>query len=255
MTLNNYEKFVALHQKKEAMVLYNCWNVATAKSVEKMKGDAIATSSYAIADSLGYEDGEQLKFFTLREMIANIAKNTSLPLTVDVETGYGDDIEMVLENVLSLVRLGVVGINLEDQVIGAKTYHLETIEKQSHKIKKIMNDIQGKGYPLFINARTDVFFMEENHSTDTVDLALERCEAYQKAGAQCIFVPGLTDMKLIEAFVSKACLPVNIMISNDDVAIEQFNEIGVKRISYGSTSYFKANQDFEERLKRLSIKK
>lgn len=247
MNNNNYNKFLSLHTNKKPLILYNCWNVQTAKAIQNVGAEAIATSSFAIADSLGYEDGEQMTFESLLEISSQISNNTSIPLSVDVETGYSSKSDGLLANILSLLEIGVVGINFEDRIIGAPKYTLQSVVEQSNRIKRICDFVESKGYKLFINARTDIFFMESEHNISTVNLALERCNAYHQAGAKCIFVPGLTDINLIEYLVDRSPLPVNIMISEGSPSISELVETGVKRISYGPISYFNLSEDFEKR--------
>jgi 2-methylisocitrate lyase-like PEP mutase family enzyme len=247
MNNNNYYKFQSLHTNEVPLILYNCWNVQTAIAIENVGAEAIATSSFAIADSLGYDDGEQIPFECLLEISSQIIMNTSLPLSVDLETGYSSNTDQLLANIFSLLKIGVVGINLEDRIIGAPNYTLESIAEHSKKIKRICDFVEEKGYKLFINARTDIFLMESVHKMSHVKLALERCNAYHQAGAKSIFVPGLTDINLIKHLVDRSSLPVNIMLSEDSPSVSELSTAGVKRISYGPTSYFNSGKDFEKR--------
>ena len=137
MNNDNYNKFISLHSNEKPLILYNCWNVQTAKAIQNVGAEAIATSSFAIADSLGYEDGEQMTFDNLLEISSQIASNTSIPLSVDIETGYSSKSDGLLDNILSLLEIGVVGINFEDRLIGAPKYTLQSVEEQSNRIKKI----------------------------------------------------------------------------------------------------------------------
>ena len=111
-----FEKFVELHLSESPLILGNVWNVQSAKIFEKLKFKAIGTSSAAIANSLGYEDGENISFEEYFYIVKRISENTSLPLSVDIESGYSDDVDVILSNIIKLVEIGVVGINIEDSV-------------------------------------------------------------------------------------------------------------------------------------------
>lgn len=238
-----YDQLCRLHQRQAPLILYNCWNVSTAALLNESSQQVIATSSYAVAHSLGYDDGEEMPFELLQLLTEKIARMIDKPLTVDVETGYGED---YLAHILALLEAGANGINIEDQLIGHN--QLMAIDEQAQKIKSIKQFCLDHQYHIFINARTDVFFMNEIHNKAVCDQALERARAYQEAGANAIFIPGLTDPSLIGYFVSHSPLPVNVMLSADGPNVSELSKLGVSRISCGPLSYFKSLEDFTRRI-------
>ncbi|MCC4044857.1 isocitrate lyase/PEP mutase family protein [Enterococcus gallinarum] len=248
LSINTFEQFRALHNPENPLILVNCWNVATARLLEENGQPAIATSSYAVADSLGYPDGEKLPRELLLLLIKNICREVHLPVTVDIETGYGED---VLTMIQTLLAIGVVGINLEDQRIGAAAYELIDLKEQAKKIASIRQFCQKNDSQLFINARTDVFFQSSEPTIERCKLALERTQAYSEAGANCIFIPGLNRADLIDYFVSHSPLPVNVMYTDQSPDLDTLVGLGVSRISYGPTSYFQAATDFRQRLAQV----
>ncbi len=251
----NYKTMIDLHSEATPLILYNCWSAQSAKIIEKSGAKMNATSSYALADSLGYDDGEKLPFKILLDISAEMVKQTNIPLSVDMETGYGESNEMLKNNILALLKVGVVGINLEDRIIGNAGYELRDIVEQVKRIIHICNIVGNNGYNLFINARTDIFFKEAKHDLSTIELAIKRSNAYYKAGAKCFFVPGLTDINLIETLVKNSPLPINVMLSDGSPTIKELTEAGVKRISYGPFAYFDYVRDLETRVGKVYVDK
>lgn len=147
--MNNYEKFLQLHHQEKPLIIANAWNVRSAQIIEKAGYAAIATSSGAIADSLGYADGEKIPFDELLYVVKRMLLTVSIPLSVDLERGYTDDLNQLNEHIQKLVDIGVIGINLEDAQ-GEDIY--------LKKLNSIKNYLSKSNQKLFINARTDVFF-------------------------------------------------------------------------------------------------
>lgn len=238
MNKNYYEYFKSLHYQKNPLILYNCWDVASAKAIEKGGSKAIATSSFSMAETWGFSDGEQLPLENVLWFISKIAESVTVPLTVDIEGVYAVNNEDLENNLEQLFQLNICGINFEDQKVNNHNNELWSILDQSKRIKIIQQVAFKLEKKVFINARTDIFFKETRHSLDLVDKAIERTYAYADAGADCIFIPGLSDRKLIESFVQKSPLPVNVMVRESMISNNELQEIGVKRISYGPFSFF-----------------
>jgi 2-methylisocitrate lyase-like PEP mutase family enzyme len=154
--MNNYENFMGLHHQQKPLVVANAWNVKSARLIEAQGFAAIATSSGAIADSLGYADGEKIPFSELLYVIGRIAACTTIPLSVDLERGYTDDLEELNGHIQQLIDLGVAGINLED------TQGEDIYLKKLMSVKSYLTKTNQK---LFINARTDVFFAKAGIAT------------------------------------------------------------------------------------------
>ncbi|MEK5435457.1 PEP phosphonomutase [Paenibacillus odorifer] len=246
MNRNDYDYFKSLHDQENPLMLYNCWDVASAKAIEKAGSKAIATSSFAMADAWGYSDGEQLSFEQLLWAVTRIAEHVSVPLTVDIEGGYAVNEESLANNIEQLFQLDICGINFEDQKVNHPDDELWAIEEQSHRIRTIQQVAAKLQKKVFINARTDLFFKNGKHSLDLVNEAIERTCAYAAAGADGIFIPGLTDRNLIEYFVQQSPLPVNVMVMDGMISNAELQELGVKRISYGPYSYFQAQHHLQD---------
>jgi 2-methylisocitrate lyase-like PEP mutase family enzyme len=201
------------------------WNVRSAQIVESSGFEAMATSSGAIAESLGYKDGEQMPFAELLYVVQRIKANTTIPLSVDFERGYTDDVKVLTENIQKLIDSGVVGINLED-------FQGEDIYLK--KLNGIKNYLIKTNQQLFINARTDVFLQKLPSPLETT---LKRAELYKEGGADGLFVAGVQDLEVIKKIVSSTTLPVNVVGLSKVASIATFAECGVKRISMAVLLY------------------
>ncbi|UNM06795.1 MAG: isocitrate lyase/phosphoenolpyruvate mutase family protein [Holosporaceae bacterium] len=201
---------------------------------------AIATSSWAIAQSCGFEDGETIPYDKVLEAISAIVKSSNIPVSADIEAGYCEgNLEKLKCNIASLLKTNVVGINFEDQIIKSPG-HLCSIEEQSRRIKEIRLIAEQSQRPLFINARTDIFF--RNNDKDHPKLleeAIVRSKDYHKSGANGLFVPGLKDPKLIKSLCQQSLLPVNVMVSSIE-EVKQFSGLGVSRFSTGPFPYIQS---------------
>lgn len=247
----NFNKLKSLHELPTPLILYNCWDVASAKAIQQGGAPVIATSSYAIAESRGVADGEHLTFDEMLFVITRIALNVSLPLTVDIESGYATDLEELAHNIERLLAIGVCGVNLEDQLIGSANPALCSVEEQCDKIKTIKETAAKMSTDIFVNARTDVFFQGREETEDLAGEAINRAEAYKEAGADAIFIPGLLSPKLIRAFVEKSPIPVNVMMMDGMLSSAELQEIGVKRISYGPFSFFRTKLAIQQEVERI----
>ncbi|MGB3472412.1 MAG: isocitrate lyase/phosphoenolpyruvate mutase family protein [Erythrobacter sp.] len=236
-------EFAGLHQAGAPLVLYNIWDAGSALAVAKAGAKALATGSASLASAQGFEDGEDMPFATLAQTVSQIARATRLPLSVDFEAGFADDLATLSGNATALLDAGVVGCNLEDRLITADG--LRDMAEQAERIAAL--DSAG----LFVNARTDVFLdaMAAGDDPDTqelLDAALARGAAYAAAGAGSFFMPGLSDPELIAKACAAMAIPVNIMrlpgmVSNADLA-----DLGVRRISYGPAPWRDAMASVEE---------
>lgn len=246
MNRTTYDDFKSLHDQKNPLMLYNCWDVASAKAIEQAGSKAIATSSFSMAKAWGYSDGEQLSFEHLLWMISRIVEQVAIPLTVDIEGGYAVDEDALAHNMEQLFRLDICGINFEDQKVNHPNDELWETSEQSQRIRTIQQVAAKLHKRVFINARTDIFFKNTKHSMDLVNEAIERTYAYAEAGAEGIFIPGLSDRNLIGHFVQKSPLPVNVMVMDGMISNHELQELGVKRISYGPHSYFETQHILQE---------
>lgn len=234
-----------LHIRHDPLILYNIWDAGSAAAVARAGAKAIATSSWSVAASQGHTDGEALPLDDMLAAIARISRVTDLPLTVDFEGGYAADPPRIRENVRRLLDLGVVGLNFEDQVVNGPG--LFSIEDQAARLCAVREAADMAGVRAFINARTDVFLKagtSADHSR-LLDEALARQVAYEEAGADGFFVPGLTERVLIAGLCEAATLPINVMMTDDLKNFREMAALGVSRISFGPAPYIGFTADLE----------
>jgi len=226
--------FAALHVKGAPLVLVNVWDAGSASTQAAAGAKAVATGSWAVAAAGGYADGEAISLQDALGNLARIVAATPLPVTVDLERGYQD----IAETVAAAARAGAVGANIED---GLPDGIRDTAE-QADRLAAARAAAPG----FFLNARTDHFLREpaERHA-EFVDDAIERAQAYQAAGADGFFVPGLTDLDLVERIVRGTALPVNVMASSA-VEIPGFAGRGVARVSFGAAPYLAMHEALTE---------
>lgn len=241
--------FHQLHLRDNPLVLYNVWDVATAKAAESAGAKALATGSWSIAAAHGYEDGQKIPFEFMTRVVERIVSQTDLPVSMDFEAGFSTTLEGLAENFQALIDIGVVGVNFEDQIIGGD--ELYSVEDQVERLKTLRTVADKNDIPMFINARTDVFLKSKNASTHSslVDTAIERGQAYIAAGASGFFIPGINDTGLIQNICEAVSSPVNVMAGSVDAQMTMMKDTDVSRISYGPHPFFKASQLFEEAAK------
>ena len=216
---NNYETFYQLHQQNKPLIIANAWNVKSAQIIEQNGYEAIATSSGAIANSLGYEDGEKIPFSEMLYIVQRIKSCTNIPLSVDLERGYTDNLSELTDNIQRLVDIGVAGINLEDSQ-GEEIYLKKLFSIKNHLIKT--------NQKLFINARTDGFLLKLE---SPLEITLKRAKLYQDAGADGLFVTAISDTTMIKEIASSITLPLNVVGSPKLSSFKTLWECGVRRIS------------------------
>jgi 2-methylisocitrate lyase-like PEP mutase family enzyme len=221
------ERFASLHVPGAPLILYNIWDAGSASSVEKAGAQAIATGSWGVAGAHGMKDGEDLPIELAIANLRDIVRITELPVTIDMEAGYGSDPDAVRASVQRAAEAGAAGINLEDK--DPKTRQLFTITAAAARIAG------AAATGLFINARTDLFILTppDHHDQAVADAVLERARAYAAAGADGLFVPFLKDERLIAYVCGQSPLPVNILIHPDGPGHDRLAALGVARISHG----------------------
>ncbi|MGN8544270.1 isocitrate lyase/PEP mutase family protein [Bradyrhizobium sp. 13971] len=225
------EAFHRLHKQGDPLVLFNAWDVATAKAIAK-SSPAVATSSGAVAAALGYADGENAPIEMVEGLVSRMTASVSVPVSIDLEAGYGDTPDAAAHSAARILKAGAIGINIEDGLVGGKR-QLATPEQHAAKIRAVRDAAQQLGIDLFINARTDPFLLKFGSPEQCLTEAARRAKVYAEAGADGIFVPGLTDLALIERFVQLTPLPVNIMVTQGVPEIGELARAGVRRVSPG----------------------
>jgi 2-methylisocitrate lyase-like PEP mutase family enzyme len=241
------EQFRALHIPGKPFVLFNIWDAGGANAVAAGGAKAIATSSWSVAHANGFSDGEQIPLILAIENLRRIVQATDLPVTIDLESGYGDSPEAVGETIGLAINTGGAGCNLEDS-FPANGKLRKTID-QVDRIRRTRQTADAAGIPFFINARTDVFFQRPpaEHDDAMVTEAIERARAYAEAGADGIFAPGLVDLTLISRLARASPLPLNIMVGDGTSPLRVLAEHGVARVSYGPGPYLLAMKSLEDR--------
>jgi methylisocitrate lyase len=231
------ETFRSLHVSGHPLVLVNIWDAGTAKAVASTGARALATGSWSVAAANGFADGERLPLGLAIDNLARIVKATDLPVTVDLESGYGETAGDVAQSVARAIEAGAVGCNLEDSF--PRDGSLRDIGEQADRIAHARRAASGADVALFINARTDVFFHKPapDHDDATVRAALERAKMFAQAGADGLFVPGIVDQTLIGRLVEASPLPVNIMVEANTPSLARLAELGVARVSHGPRPY------------------
>ena len=224
----------ALHQGPKILVLPNAWDVASARVIEDLGYPAIATSSAAIAATLGYPDGQRISQQEMLEVVARIARAVNVPVTADAEAGYGTSTADTVQFAKDLVACGAVGLNFEDITGSDETSHV-ALDLQVANIQALRDTSKSLGVPLVINARTDIFLMPIGPAETRFERTIERLRAYRQAGADCVFAPGVADSTTIAKLVQSVNAPLNILTSQSCPSIPELERLGVRRVSLGSS--------------------
>ena len=240
---SNFEKFKDLHHSSGLFVLPNAWNAKSALLFQENKFPAIGTSSAAVATSLGYEDGEQMPFSDYLFIISRILSSVQVPLSVDIETGYGKLDEEIYTNILKLMDLGVVGINIEDSIINKSGRVLKDEKLFAKTVEYIKNKLVTENLNLFINIRCDTYILNvENKKQETN----KRLKIYESTGADGIFLPCIATEEDIAEAISNTKLPLNVMCIPGLPDFETLNKLGVKRASMGPFLFNKVYENVNE---------
>jgi 2-methylisocitrate lyase-like PEP mutase family enzyme len=226
--------FREMHHAGKTLVLANVWDVASARVIEEAGFPAIATSSAAVAFSLGYPDGQKISREEMLARVARIARSVKVPVTADVEAGYGDRPEDAAETARDVIEAGAVGLNLEDGTDDPQ-HPLVDLNLQLEKIRAIRQAALESSVLLVLNARTDVYLAQVGAPELRYGETVRRLLAYRDAGADCVFAPGLRDSETISHLVRDVQCPVNILAGPGYPPIPELQKLGVARVSLGSS--------------------
>lgn len=219
------EELLRLHTDPELLVLVNCWDVASARVVARVPGcRAVATASHALAAAFGYDDGEQIPRELVLDMCERIVGAVELPVTADLEAGYGDPGETIRR----AIGVGVVGANLEDG--------MRSLEESVAAVSAAVAAAEAEGATFVLNARTDAYLLAgKRDRAEVLTDALERGKAFLDAGASCVFVPGAVDLETVGALVEGLGeRRVSLMgIPGVLPPLRELQSLGVARVSYG----------------------
>ena len=231
------QTLLALHTSGDLLVLPNVWNPIGARVLQAKGYPAVATASAAVSASLGYEDGERLKRSTLIDCLGRVARSVEVPVTADIEAGYGASLADLEETIRQVLEAGIVGINLEDSVLEASLEDdapLRDVAEQSQRIAAVRKVADSHGIHLVINARVDCFLSAAYpDKAKAMDEAISRAHAYAEAGADSIYPIGPGDAETVRMLRDRIQLPINILASPSAAPLSVLREIGVNRVSFG----------------------
>jgi 2-methylisocitrate lyase-like PEP mutase family enzyme len=262
-------RLLELHHGSQPLVLINAWDAASAAMVEHCGLPAIATSSAAMANALGFPDGQYLPWPQMLEAVARVCRAVKVPVTADIESGFAANVTALETSITQIIQAGAVGVNLEDvmpanpahQNVGPENTEAKNPEPVRHgqplfplpeqiaRIQAARRAAQAAGIHLVINARTDAYWQAGIEPAEAMRNTLERGKAYLQAGADCIFIPGLRNPDHIKTVIDHLTAadrrttdpravhrvaPVNILAGPGVPSIPELTKLGVKRVSYGS---------------------
>lgn len=224
---------LSLHAGGRLLVLPNVWDPIGARILQAKGYPAIATASAAISASLGFKDGERIKRDTLIEAIGRIARSVDVPVTADIEAGYGGTISELEDTISAVIGAGVVGINIEDGLGDGGT--LRSTEDQCARIAAVRDFAARQDLRLVINARIDCYYVSSAFAGvgEATEEAVARAVAYAKAGADCVYPLGPGDEKTVRILRARIATPINILVSPDAAPLPVLESIGVNRVSFG----------------------
>ena len=226
-------QFRQRHRGPGVLVLPNAWDVASARIIEEAGFPAIATTSAGVAFSLGYPDGQKIPREEMIARIGRIARAVKVPVTADIEAGYGSTPEDAAGTTRELIQAGAIGMNLEDRSRNPDLSLLD-LPLAVEKIKAVREAAAQLGVPIVVNARTDVYLLPDAQPATGYYEAQRRLTAYRDAGADCVFAPGLKDAETIGRLVRDLQCPVNILAVAGTPSIPELEKLGVARVSLGS---------------------
>ena len=232
------ELFLKYHHDKEILVLLNSWDSGSSKLIEACGYKAVATTSMGIAASLGYPDCEVIQLSEMIQVMTGIVKGVQVPVSVDIEAGYGNNLNEIIDSVKKIIATGIVGINIEDSIELSAILIDET--EFCERISAIRALSDSMGFHLVINARTDSFYVSAGSPQEKLSESIKRGNKYREAGADCIFVQPVWEKEMISTLVKEINAPINIL-ANPTIgagitpSIRELQDLGVARVSLGSS--------------------
>ena len=234
-----------LHRGEGVLVLPNAWDASSARVFEDCGFPAVATTSAGIAYALGYPDSERLTRDEMAEATSRIASVVEVPVSADVEAGYGPSPEAAAETARKVIVAGAVGLNLEDAAdpippgspnggADGGAFPLADLEAQLEKIRAVVEAGRGAGVPLVVNARTDLYWRSLGEPGWRFGETVRRANAFLEAGADCVFVPGVTDAGTVLALAREIAGPLNVLAGPGAPPTSELAGLGVRRVSVGS---------------------
>jgi 2-methylisocitrate lyase-like PEP mutase family enzyme len=241
-------QFLELHRGPKILVLPNAWDVSSARIFEDAGFPAIGTTSAGVAFSLGYPDGQKIPRGEMLAVVRRIAEAVEVPVTADVEAGFGSTPEEVADTAREVIAAGAVGMNLEDGVEG-KPDLLADVNLQKEIILAVLGVAAASRVPFVLNARTDIFLYGIGPAETRLARTIERLNAYRAGGAQSLFAPGVKDKETITQLARGVTGPLNILATVGTPPTAELEQLGVARVSVGSGP-MRATLGFLDRMAR-----
>jgi 2-methylisocitrate lyase-like PEP mutase family enzyme len=241
-------QFLELHRGPKILVLPNAWDVSSARIFEDAGFSAIGTTSAGVAFSLGYPDGQKIPRGEMLAVVRRIAEAVEVPVTADVEAGFGSTPEEVADTAREVIAAGAVGMNLEDGVEG-KPDLLADVNLQKEIILAVLGVAAASRVPFVLNARTDIFLYGIGPAETRLARTIERLNAYRAGGAQSLFAPGVKDKETITQLARGVTGPLNILATVGTPPTAELEQLGVARVSVGSGP-MRATLGFLDRMAR-----
>ena len=227
---NKAELFRAMHSGPPLLLLPNAWDAISARIIVAAGFRAIATTSGGVAWALGYADGEAAPWDEVVAATQRIARSVAVPVTADIESGYGTTPEAVARSIGDIIKAGAVGVNLEDG-LKAGSPPIRSLPDAAARIAAAREAARAAGVPIVINARTDLYIKNIGDEASRFDEAVRRGLAYLAAGADCVYPIGLRDPAVMALLVEALGAPVNINVRAGSPNVAELEALGVKRAS------------------------
>jgi len=232
------ELFLKYHHDKDILVLLNSWDIGSSKLIEASGYKAIATTSMGVAAALGYPDRQVITLSEVIQITTGIVNAVRVPVSVDIEAGFGNDLNEIIESVKKIIATGIVGVNIEDSL----DLNPALIDEMAfcERISAIRSLSDSLGFHLVINARTDSFYVSSGSTQEKLSESIKRGNKYREAGADCIFVQPVSDKEIISTLIKEINAPINILANPTIGAgvtptIKELQDLGVARVSLGSS--------------------
>ena len=232
------ELFLKYHHDKEILVLLNSWDIGSSKLIEVSGYKAVATTSMGVAASLGYPDCQIITLSEVIQITTGIVNAVKVPVSVDIEAGYGNNLNEVIESVKKIIATGIVGVNIEDS-LDLSPVLIDEIEF-CERISAIRALSDSLGFHLVINARTDSFYVSSGSAKEKLFESIKRGNKYREAGADCIFIQPVWEKETISTLVKEINAPINILANPKageglPPSVSELQDLGVARLSLGSS--------------------
>jgi 2-methylisocitrate lyase-like PEP mutase family enzyme len=226
-----------MHDHSHILLLPNAWDAASARIFEDAGFSAIATTSVGVSYTAGYPDGEAIPRDDMITIVRWIARSVRIPVTADIESGFGSSPREVGDTVRMVIEAGAVGINLEDTIHGGEHgagRQLYDLPLAVERIRMARAAAEAAGVPIVINGRTDVYLLGIGEKASRFEHAVRRLNAYREAGADCLYPIGYLDVDTISALVKAIDGPVNVIGVPGIPSVTELQRLGVARVSTAS---------------------